>query len=916
MKPPEAKYIWTDTTGAGRNRYVLFRRSFELTAAAQAGTLHIFADTRYRLMVNGVVLGHGPARFFVESPEYDTHDISPFLRDGANVIAVVVNGYGCVTFHTEKSVGGLVAWGRVTDGAGAETSLATDASWKALESPGHQRETGYLSFALNPGEVLDARQLPPGWDLPDFDDSDWSQGVEMEAQDHWGELRPRSIPLLDEREVLARRRLGAWVAAQAEDEDVYSFVLPGRSGAWRLQGAPAMAFTYLHSPCDQEVTLYAWWGKYWINGEELGHVERHDMPLRHDLNARLREGWNTFVVMERVSFDSWTFYLGLPRAAGLTVSAEKEDGSPHTFLLAGPWEGETAERAAQLELPLASPEELPQELGGWQPWPRVKAANSAWFERARKKFTKLPDDASIEVAGRSFSSLVRDDVLVLLYDFGTEVLGRPALTFTAAAGTVVDLTYCEKLRDGLPHLYPRPEVRMAERYVARQGEQVWQTFHPRGFRYLEVLVQGGLDAFELRKVAVTRANYAVRNAGSFECPDPVLNQVWKLGRATQHACMEDAYLDCPWRERGLYAGDFLVQFYTNLAAYGDRKLMRRCIELFFLSQDESGMLAPCPHGLEPGRHPDYSAITVQALWHYYARSGDLDFLREMAPRLADLMTALEGFERPDIGLLDGSSLHPYIDLCRMDREGVSCALNCFHQRAFSDAARIMEAVGDGRSAGAYGRKAEALARSIRGEFWDGERGAFVDRLKADVPSTEPSVPANALPLLYDIAGEDQVPGALRYLTEAMLNNFRVPEPESNTDCNVTSYFSFYALGVLYRFGKVREAEQFIRTYWGRMLDRGAWTCWEYFIDRASQCHAWSSCPTHYLSTEVLGVAFPEPGNLHLVRIAPHPGTLTWAAGTYPHPDGPISVEWQVKDGRLLLHYDAPEGVQVVTDSEL
>ena len=112
-----------------------------------------------------------------------------------------------------------------------------------------------------------------------------------------------------------------------------------------------------------------------------------------------------------------------------------------------------------------------------------------------------------------------------------------------------------------------------------------------------------------------------------------------------------------------------------------------------------GLLSPCPHGLLPGRHPDYSAIIVQGLWHYYAHSADTEFLRRMKPRLEGLMRGLATLEVEGLDLLDGSDLHPYIDRQRMDRAGINCALNCFYQRAFADAARIMGVLADAAAEG-------------------------------------------------------------------------------------------------------------------------------------------------------------------------------------------------------------------------
>jgi len=708
MAERPADYIWCDEHGRGYNRYVLFRRSFELAAEPAGGRLRIFADTRYRLLVNGVVLGHGPARFFTTCPEYDTYDIGAFLRKGANSVAVMVNSYGCVSFHSETSIGGLIAWGSAVDKEEGQVDLATPTGWKAKPSDAHQRETAKLSFALNPGETFDATKLDPDWAMPDYDDSGWPDAVPLADQDHWGELRPRSIPLLDERQVWPERRIATSVARYVEDEDIYSFIIVAGESKFRQRGLPAMAMTYLHSPVEQQVTIGAFWGRYWLNGEELAPTRRDDMSLRQDFTCRLREGWNSFLVMERLYYGAWEFYLGLPRNAGLAVSAERELNSPNTFLLGGPWEGDLARRAEEMDLPLESPDDLPAELGPWRPWGRGRSAGSAYAERAWKAFRPLENAPHVAVRGADYA--------------GTEVLGRPAIEFTAAEGTLVDFTYSEKLRDGLPADHGQHNVRMAERCIAREGRQVWQTFHPRGMRFLEVLVTGDLRAFELHGIALTRANYPVRNVGTFECSDPLLNRIWQVGRATQHACMEDAYLDCPRRERGLYSGDMLVQFYTNLAVFGDCALFRRCLELFMLSQDNElpegarsveGLLSPCPHGLLPGRHPDYSAIIVQGLWHYWARSGDAEFLRRMRPRLEKLMRGFEALEVEGLGLLDGSDLSPYIDRQRMDRGGINCALNCFYQRAFADAARIMGVLGDAGAQAAYQARAERLAEAIR-----------------------------------------------------------------------------------------------------------------------------------------------------------------------------------------------------------
>ncbi len=277
------------------------------------------------------------------------------------------------------------------------------------------------------------------------------------------------------------------------------------------------------------------------------------------------------------------------------------------------------------------------------------------------------------------------------------------------------------------------------------------------------------------------------------------------------------------------------------------------------------------------------------------------FRRAMAPRARRLLDGLRTLANPATGLVDWHG--SYIDICAMERSGENCAVNCFVQRAFAEGASLLAALGDPDAAG-YAIRAGELATIIRREFWDAERNVFTDRRVVDNPETTPSVPANTLPLLFDITDAAQAPRALAWICDAIQHN------QLEKGFRVNTSFAFHVLSVLYKNGCVEEAESFMRMGWGQILDGGATTWWEYFDDHASSCHAWSGGPTYHLSAAVLGVTFPEPGNSDMVRIAPHPGTLTWAEGDYPHPRGVIHVAWEVADGQLNLRYTAPDDVIV------
>ena len=125
----KAKFVWKDAEGLGRQQTVLFRRSFDLDEIHGKALIHLFADSRYHLYVNGIHVNFGPARFYVAHPQYDTYDLSPFLHKGNNVVAVEVLSNGTVTYQVPLSIGGFIAWGEV-ENVSPGLSLETPGQWK------------------------------------------------------------------------------------------------------------------------------------------------------------------------------------------------------------------------------------------------------------------------------------------------------------------------------------------------------------------------------------------------------------------------------------------------------------------------------------------------------------------------------------------------------------------------------------------------------------------------------------------------------------------------------------------------------------------------------------------------------------------------------------------------------------------
>jgi len=88
------------------------------------------------------------------------------------------------------------------------------------------------------------------------------------------------------------------------------------------------------------------------------------------------------------------------------------------------------------------------------------------------------------------------------------------------------------------------------------------------------------------------------------------------------------------------------------------------------------------------------------------------------------------------------------------------------------------------------------------------------------------------------------------------------------------------------------------------------TTWaeNYDVDNSrSDCHAWGSSPNIELFRTVLGINTNAPG-FSKAKIKPCLGALQKAGGEIPHPNGKISVRYELKNGKWEIEIHLPGNV--------
>jgi alpha-L-rhamnosidase len=169
---------WIAPPGIPGDSFTVFhaRKAFDLTAVPARFVVHVSADNRYRLYVNGNEVSSGPQRSDVNHWRYETVDLAPHLRVGRNVVAALIWNWGAarpVAQHSHRT-GFLMQGNSPVEAAHVNTGngwrLLVDSAFAPIlittASMGNY-------YAAAPGDSIDGAQYPWAWERPDYDDRAW-----------------------------------------------------------------------------------------------------------------------------------------------------------------------------------------------------------------------------------------------------------------------------------------------------------------------------------------------------------------------------------------------------------------------------------------------------------------------------------------------------------------------------------------------------------------------------------------------------------------------------------------------------------------------------------------------------------------------------------------------------------------------
>lgn len=205
---------WVAYPSANNQDYGVYhyRKTLELDRVPPSLVVHVSADMRYKLYVNGEEVCYGPAKGDLQTWKYDIVDIAPYLKKGTNLIAALVFNQGKDKAMSLFNI--QTAFMFRTENSGFD-HLNSGPSWKVFKNHAYTPVSYqemlfddrwfYGYYACGPGDRMDAAQYPWGWQTPNFDDSGWKspERLVFEGGSPWP-LVPRNIPFMENSLVLPK----------------------------------------------------------------------------------------------------------------------------------------------------------------------------------------------------------------------------------------------------------------------------------------------------------------------------------------------------------------------------------------------------------------------------------------------------------------------------------------------------------------------------------------------------------------------------------------------------------------------------------------------------------------------------------------------------------------------------------------
>lgn len=492
----------------------------------------------------------------------------------------------------------------------------------------------------------------------------------------------------------------------------------------------------------------------------------------------------------------------------------------------------------------------------------------------------------------------------VILDFGCELSGGArVLTFSAGEDGSVRLRFGESVSEACAELGERGACNDHSLRDFRVELRDWSdmTFGQTGFRFLRIDALGTDAAIRLKTVVAASDADEREQFGSFECDDPLVNEIWNTAAYTLRLCLKNGYFwDGIKRDRLVWIGDLYPEMRAAHCLFGD---VAETLNSIDFAMNETTL----PRWM--AGMPAYSLWWLIILRDEYAVNGDKERFVKYLPYIYGLLKQIDAHIAPD-----GKTAYPsdFIDWPSRWQEGDSAAKKAENKKGMYYLTKV-----------AVEKTRELLV--VLGGATE-ECDAILAWLSDD----------------GEIEQYKQIAGIGVFAGDTSKSNGRTLLQGGSK--GFSTFLSYFILTGMANYGAYAEALSAMKEYYGGMLSVGATTFWEDFdlewlngagrIDelpkagekdihgdygafcykgfRHSFCHGWSAGVIPYLVETVAGISIAEDG-MKKLKIKPRLSGLKRVKVDYPTAYGLVTVEHIQEADGVKTTVIAPTEIQYTVE---
>jgi alpha-L-rhamnosidase len=437
----------------------------------------------------------------------------------------------------------------------------------------------------------------------------------------------------------------------------------------------------------------------------------------------------------------------------------------------------------------------------------------------------------------------------------------------------------------------------------------------------------------VHSLAVRERLHPVVGENYFHCSDPLLNDLYQVGRRTVSICSLDSYVDCPTREQRAWTGDSVVHQLVDLTTNDDWSMARWHPRLA-ASPRADGMLPMAVAGdIEADDLsiiPDWALHWLHSVWNLYRYVGD-------RAEIAALISVAEGVLRWFEPFVDAHGTPTdvpswvIIDWSSVYSDGVSSTLCGLWGRGLLEFAEMARWLGDENRA-VWAEETHARLRVGFERLWDADRQRYVDMLTPSGQFPSASQHGQAAAIVGGLAPQDRWARLVEVITDEsrlIHATFSAPhgpaDPGSETEVGGIYLAKGHPAPWWDTDHDVVRAQPFFRYLVHDALcaaDHGDLIVgqlrdWQWLLDRCpssfsetwfggTTSHGWSCTPVRDMIQRVIGLT-PDTVGFTQALVQPHLGDLEFAEAVAPSPFGSI----RIKVSRTDIDIDSPIPIRVI-----